>query len=72
MPPSGNSWEEWRIYILKELDRLSENDDKTIAGLAVIVRDVATLQTKAGIWGAVGAAIPVCIFLLMEFLRNRG
>jgi len=72
MPPSGNTWDEWRIHVLKELERLSKSDGKQGEILTTIAAEIATLKTKAGVWGAVGAAIPVCVFLLIEFLRTQG
>ena len=72
MPPNGDTWDMWRIHVLKELERLNKSDGEQGKILTTIVAEIAALKTKAGVWGAVGAAIPVCVFLVMEFLRNRG
>jgi hypothetical protein len=72
MPPNANTWEEWRLYVLKELERLGDSDRKQAEQLLEFWGEITTLKAKAGLWGAIGAAIPVCVFLAMEYLRNKG
>jgi len=66
-----NGWREWSRHVLSELTRLNncyEKLDKDIQELRVAV---AMLKVKSGIWGAIGACIPVGIGLAMMFLRGH-
>jgi len=51
-----DSWTEWRRHVLITLEDLNGKMDKVRV-------EVAELKIKAGIWGLVGAAIPVLIGL---------
>lgn len=70
--PTTNGWGRWAIFVLKELERLNDNQEKMgkdIATLrsdiAVLTTNIATLKTelklKSGVWGALGGLIPVCV-----------
>lgn len=51
MPESN--WNEWANYVLKEIERLSELTCK----IPLIEKDIAILQLKAGMWGALAGAL---------------
>ena len=81
MPDNPDGWGEWSRYVLKTLERLDEDIKesaqkvgKDIKDLAAIIggmrKDIAMLQVKAGIWGAVGAMIPVIGGLGIWFLTK--
>lgn len=77
-----NGWREWSKHVLKELERLNdcyiavdnsldnkiEKVNKSINGLRV---DIARLKVKSGIWGAIGAAIPILITLAIMAIRSQ-
>lgn len=80
--PTSNGWGKWAIFVLKELERLNDTQEKmgkdisTLrSDLAVLNTSIATLQTelrlKSGVWGAIGGLIPVCVILgvwLVQYL----
>lgn len=76
MPP--DSWEEWSQYVLKELKRLNDCYEALrgelialrVNDLPEIKTEIALLKLKAGVWGAVGATIPVLILLAIQMLRQ--
>lgn len=71
MPPfDGNSWDEWRNHILKELERHNESTEAIFTKLNRLAEDISALKVKAGIWGAVGGAIPVAIAFGIYFLTK--
>ena len=74
----SDSWEEWSQYVLKELQRLNDSIDALrsdlikvrVNDLVELKTEIATLKAKAGLWGAVGAAIPVVVFIAWEALKH--
>lgn len=65
-----NGWNEWSRHVLAELKRLSEGDEALKCKLSSIEVEVAKLNVKAGLWGALGGAIPVGIGLLISLLKG--
>jgi len=73
----SGKWEEHRMLVLSELTRLQERDNqtqdkldaisKTLVGLRI---DVARVQVKAGIWGALAGIIPVTLALVLYILKG--
>lgn len=55
---SDDGWKEWRQYVLKKLDELSATQTAMARTIASMQAELSSLKTKAGMWGAVGAAIP--------------
>lgn len=79
LPGSSDGWREWSRYVLKELEHsreASESLRKEIAALRTdyatqglaIHTELATLKTKAGMWGAIGAMIPVLLMIAIQLL----
>jgi len=48
----GNGWKEWQRYVLKELKRQSESQERIRLELGVVREEIATLKVKSGVWGA--------------------
>jgi len=71
MPKKGAEIIDWAtagLHVVEELKRLSGNAvqmDKRVTDLRV---EVATLKVKCGLWGGVGAAVPVTVGLLVKYL----
>ena len=74
-----DGWDQWAVFVLKELERLNANYEalrREVSGVNTEIRkeisevhaEVATLKTKAGLWGAIGAAIPVLLMLAMQLM----
>lgn len=66
----GNGWKEWSKYVLKELERLNTCYASTDRRLQQISVDIAMLKVKAGLWGAMGGALPVAITLAVIYLKK--
>ena len=69
---ADNGFEQYQKLILHELERLATANDETRERIGVLASEIATLAEringlgnelnfKSGIWGAVGAAIPVMV-----------
>lgn len=78
-PVSDNGWREWSRYVLKELEHSRDSSDKLQQEISALRMDfatqgieihteLATLKTKAGLWGAVGATIPVLMMIAIQLL----
>ena len=67
MEPNG--WNEWSIYVLKELKRLNVNYEGLQKDVRSIHVEIATLKVKSGLWGAVGALVPVSVALAFMLLK---
>jgi len=65
----ANGWNEWSRYVLKELERLNSALETQTIELNQIGRDIVSLKLKAGVWGLIGAAIPVAIGLAISLLK---
>ena len=57
-----DSWTEWRQHVLITLKDLNSKMDQ-------VRLEVAGLKVKAGIWGLVGAAIPVLLGLSIVLIK---
>lgn len=63
-PPNG--WNEWSRHVLAELVRLDELCKEIREEVVCLKTEMAGLQVKAGLWGVVGAAIPIIAYLLLK------
>lgn len=66
-PTGDNKWSEWANYVLLELKRLGCLTDK----ISLIEKDIAILQLKAGVWGALSGAIITLGSMLLFFLSRK-
>jgi uncharacterized protein YlxW (UPF0749 family) len=76
MPPTPDSWDTWSKHVRAELERLNDRSENFYKEVAAIYREIAsinaqlaTLKMQAGLWGAVGAAIPVVVMLAVQNIR---
>lgn len=73
MTENNNDWGAWSHHVLIELKRLNTNQesmDKDISEKLTSMKiEISQLQVKAGIWGAIGGAIPVIVVLLFKLLN---
>ncbi len=77
------SWPVYRKLVLSEIagtkeaigklsdkqDTMHRENQDLIKKLAI---DIAMLQVKAGVWGAIGGTIPIIVFLAVEYLKRIG
>jgi len=59
-----NGWNEWAKHVLAELDRLNICMEKTLEAQNQVRIEVARLQIKAGVWGALAGMIPATAALI--------
>lgn len=67
---SEDGWDQWAVYVLKELERLNESSVAQRREMSLIRAEIAALKVKAGFWGAAGAAIPVLVLLAVQLLSR--
>lgn len=76
MPPTPklqageDGWDQWAKFVLKELERLNTNYEALRKEVSKIHTEVATLKVKAGLWGALGAAVPVLLMLAIQLMQR--
>jgi hypothetical protein len=72
--PNNNGWSEWENHVLLTLKRLEESGGKRDIILNKLVTDLKVMQTRmtirAGFIGALAAAIPVAIGLVIWFITR--
>ena len=69
MTDHENGWPKHEVHVLAELARLSTATDRLTGALFRFESRIAKLEVRAGIWGALGGAIPLAIALLVGWLR---
>jgi len=71
MPPNGNSWDEYRKFVVEKLDTHSGYFDEMFKRLGNIEIELARLKLKAGVWGLLAGTIPVAIMIILFLIRNH-
>ena len=69
MPPNG--WNEWSVHVKEELKRLNTCYEGMRDTLNQVRIDIATLKVKAGIWGGIGALIPIIGAVLIWAIKEH-
>ena len=67
-PNDDNGWGEWRKYVLKALEANESDHKEIMLALSELHVEVARLQVKSGVWGAVAGAIAGAVPLLIALL----
>lgn len=85
MPINGN-WDENRKYVLSSIEALEdrmerdfanrmENDQRLATELNATLRamtaEIASLKTKAGVWGLIAGGIPAALTILYLIIDKR-
>jgi len=68
---SKMTWEESSLYISKELERLNTCYCRIDKKLDSLHDCVLILKLKAGVWGLMGAAIPVAVMFAVSYLKTH-
>ena len=63
-----DGWDQWAKFVLKELERLNANYETLRKEVSKIYPEIATLKVRAGLSGAIGAAIPVLLMLAVQLM----
>jgi len=78
MDREADSWASWSRFVLAEMKRLNQHLDQIeeqIASLrnnqiAQLKLEIAMLKVKSGVWGIMGGAIPIGIYIFVEMLKK--
>ncbi len=65
-----NGWGEWRRHLLLETEALRKCVEKLTDEVANMKTEIALLKYKSSAWGAIGAAIVVALYLLIEYAKK--
>lgn len=69
-----NGWNQWSKYVLKELERLADGQEKIekqLNGLTVEFKQFQTaMKIKSGVWGAMAGAVPAIVVLTVLLIKN--
>ena len=65
-----SDWATSERYVTRELERLSRTLERLEHEIQSLRGDVSALNVKAGIWGALGGAVPVVIAIALSYLRK--
>ena len=65
-----SKWEEWGKHVLAELERLDKSNRECRNCVARLQTEVSNLKLKSGIWGVVGAAIPILVGVLIYLVTK--
>lgn len=68
--PNGD-WKYQKALVLAGLDRVEKNDLQIFKRLNSIDIRLAKLSVKSGIWGLIGACIPVAIGLAVVIFQSK-
>ena len=66
-----NGWNEYATYVLKDLDRLNKWCETLQNETVKQAVQIGQLQVKAGVWGAIGGAIPVVVMLFVLYMKGK-
>lgn len=70
MPPQNtDGWDKQALYVRKELERLSKGQDMIFRKMNEINVQIAMLKVKSGVWGAMGACIPIGLLLIAQWAK---
>lgn len=64
------NWSEYKRLVLSELKRLHDTIEGIEKAIGKINTEIATLKAKAGIWGAIGASIPILTYILIGLVKG--
>ncbi len=67
---STNGWDEWGKHVLAELGRLRDEVQGMRREQNNILQQIAALKVKSGLWGAMGACVPIGLLLIRELVKD--
>ena len=67
-PTEMNGWDAWGKHVLLELERLGEKVESVDKSIGQVKIDIGQLKIKSGVFGAIGASIPVLTGLIIYFI----
>lgn len=70
LPPEGDGWPEWRKHVLLTLESFTEGMRDLTAQVVSCRIQIAKLKVKSGLWGAMGASVPILIGFILWLLAR--
>lgn len=67
---SDNGWDEWGKHVLAELGRLKDEVQGMRKEQNNMLQQLAALKVKSGVWGAMGACVPIGLLLLAQWAKG--
>jgi hypothetical protein len=75
-PSNDGSWDEYRMHVIKSLNRIDSTLDKLWLALSDVKRDVTVLKIKLAVWSAafgfVGASVPIVVDAVLRWIEATG
>jgi len=65
-------WAESESLVTSKLDSLEKGFDRLTGEVINLRVNQGKLEMKSGVWGVIGSAIPVVIFLIYEAMKKSG
>ena len=63
-------WRDDRKYVLDALDRYDRHNANMADSMTSIQVQIAMLRVKSGVWGAIGASIPLLVALAFIWIKG--
>ncbi len=67
---SPNGWDRWQNLVLSDMQRLSAEMQAMRQEQNCMGKQLAALRVKSGLWGAMGACVPIALLLLTNWARG--
>jgi hypothetical protein len=64
-----DDWKQYQKYVLNELQRHNKLLEKINDKISKVDSEIATLKVKSGLWGMLGATIPLAIAMSFKILN---
>jgi hypothetical protein len=75
-PFNDGSWDEYRIHVIKSLNRIDDTLDRLWQALSEVKKDVTVLKIKLAVWSAafgfVGASVPIVVDAMLRWIEVTG
>jgi hypothetical protein len=64
-----NGWGEYKREILYRLADLKEDIESLCEDVAKVKAELDNIKVKSGIWGALGASLPIALGILYQLVK---
>lgn len=68
--PHIGEWTEYRALVIAELTRINLTLEAIRSDLNMAKTDIALLQLKSSVWGAIAGAVVALGIILMRYVQN--
>ncbi len=67
---NDNGWNEWKNHVLLELEGHNKRLDNIDQSLNRLWTEISALKVKSGLWGFLGAMVPISILLIYQMVNG--